>query len=142
MLLQPQEVEVYYVLPAIRRELAYALKRRGRSQAEIAALLGVTGASVSHYLRGHRGAESLCELAALANMAAAHVTDRESMLRETQAILTVLKQNRTICQLHERVSSDIPKGCDVCFGGAAVGSPTGKMDARVTEPVHGTGGRQ
>jgi len=37
--LHPQEVEVFYVLPAVRKEFAAALKARGVAQSRIAAEL-------------------------------------------------------------------------------------------------------
>ncbi len=117
MLLQPQEVEVYYLLPAIRRELSLALKASGKAQHEIAKLLGVTDAAVSQYVSKKRGndAEFPAALSAFVRDAALRITDHASMVREAQAILTRARDTKLICQIHERVSDDIPRGCAVCF---------------------------
>jgi uncharacterized protein len=114
--LQPQEVEVFYILPAIRRELSKALKAQGKSQKDIAKLLGVTEAAVSQYLSAKRANDVHfpAELADKIREAAPRITDYQSMIRETQAILFQAKQGRIICRMHEQVA-DIPKGCDVCF---------------------------
>jgi hypothetical protein len=113
--LQPQEVEVFYLLPAIRRELSTALKGLGKTQKEIAKLLGVTEAAVSQYQSNKRAhAQFPHEMTARIKEAAVRITDRDSMIRETQAILGVAKADRFICKMHEQVA-DVPKGCDVCF---------------------------
>jgi predicted transcriptional regulator len=116
MTLQPQEVEVFYILPAIRRELSIALKAAGRPQKEIAKLLGVTEAAVSQYLSAKRASEVQFpeDIAKAIREAAPRITDPQSMVRETQQILASAKQDRFICKMHERVA-DVPKGCDVCF---------------------------
>ena len=45
----PQEVEVWYVIPSIRRELALAMIEKGRTQKSIAKMLGVTEPAVTQY---------------------------------------------------------------------------------------------
>jgi predicted transcriptional regulator len=114
--LQPQEVEVFYILPAIRRELSAELKRLGKSQKEIAKLLGVTDAAVSQYLSAKRASEVRFpeEIAAQIRAAAPRITDYQSMVAEVQAILVTGKEGRFICRMHEQVAA-VPKGCDVCF---------------------------
>lgn len=113
--LHPQEVEVFYILPAIRRELAAALKQAGKSQKEIAQVLGVTEAAVSQYQKQKRATLALPKkLQDSIKSAAEKITDRESMLRETQRLLREAKDDKFICKLHGQVAS-LPKGCDVCF---------------------------
>jgi hypothetical protein len=114
--IQPQEVEVFYILPAIRRELSLALKEQGKSQREIAKLLGVTEAAVSQYISKKRAADVAfpAELAAEIRATAPRITDRRSMMQETQRILAHAKDRKLTCRMHESVA-DVPKGCDVCF---------------------------
>ncbi|HLE06488.1 MAG TPA: transcriptional regulator, partial [Candidatus Nanoarchaeia archaeon] len=50
----PQELEVFYVIPAIRKELAVKLKANGLSQKKIAGIFGVTEACVSNYFKSKR----------------------------------------------------------------------------------------
>ncbi|MCK5239705.1 MAG: hypothetical protein KAR33_09175, partial [Candidatus Thorarchaeota archaeon] len=47
--LMPQEVEVWYVLPAIRRELARVMITKEIPQKQIAQMLGVTEPAVTQY---------------------------------------------------------------------------------------------
>lgn len=70
--MMPQEVEVWYVLPAIRRELAKAMKKKTISrlnedgemvehkitQKEIARMLGVTEPAITQYLLKKKGRRS------------------------------------------------------------------------------------
>ena len=55
-LIQPQEVEVWYIIPLIRKELALAMKKRKMPQNEIASLLGVTDSAISQYSNNKRAA--------------------------------------------------------------------------------------
>jgi len=57
----PQEVEVWYVIPAIKRELSKSMmKDNGLSQKNVATLLGVTEAAVSQYINSKRANEVEC----------------------------------------------------------------------------------
>ena len=52
----PQEIEVWYIIPAIRREMAQVLvKKHKLRQKQIARILGITEAAVSQYLSKKRG---------------------------------------------------------------------------------------
>jgi hypothetical protein len=114
--LHPQEVEVFYILPAIRRELSMALKELGKSQKEIAKLLGVTDAAVSQYLSAKRGDTAFPEkMRERIKSAAKRITDQKSMIGEIQYIITLARDERYTCTLHEQVTHDIPKGCAVCY---------------------------
>jgi uncharacterized protein len=115
--LHPQEVEVFYILPAIRKELSIVLKAQGRNQKEIAKMLGVTEAAVSQYLNAKRATDVSFphELKEQIRAAAAKITDPTTMITQVQTILATAKQDRFICKMHEQVTNDIPRGCDLCF---------------------------
>ena len=54
----PQEIEVRYILPAIRRELARIfIQEHNLSQKEAANVLGLTEAAISQYLHYKRAKE-------------------------------------------------------------------------------------
>ena len=115
-LLQPQEVEVHYVLPAIRRELALALKAQGLEQREIAHRLFVTEPAVSQYVNNKRGTDiSFTPHATEAIRAAAgRIFDHQSLMREVQALLKVMTEERITCRLHAKLAG-LPQECNVCF---------------------------
>jgi len=59
MRLLPQEIEVWYLIPVLRKELSVSLKKKGLSQKEIADLLGLTPAAVSQYIKEKRGKDNI-----------------------------------------------------------------------------------
>ena len=46
--------------------------------------------------------------------ASKNVVDEPSMVRETQKLLQLVRDERVVCQLHVD-HGDVPKGCNVCF---------------------------
>ncbi len=115
-LLQPQEVEVFYVLPAIRMELAKAMAKNDLGQNEIAKRLGITEAAVSQYKHGKRAktfqlGKKLC--AAIAK-SAHKVVDTQSAVREMQLLLKSAMNDKTTCRVHELLGV-VPANCTLCF---------------------------
>lgn len=115
-LLQPQEIEVFYVIPALRREIATCMKSGGKSQKDIAKLLGVTEPAISQYMTSKRAAllKFNDNLKAEVMTAAKRITGEISLLREMQRLIQLIRRERIVCQVHESLSS-VPKGCNVCF---------------------------
>ena len=90
MKLMPQEIEVWYIIPSIRRELAKSLKGKGLSQKEIALTLGITEPAVSQYLHDKRasGVEFDDKLLELVNKSAEIlIQDPRRVVNEIQLIL-------------------------------------------------------
>lgn len=117
-LVQPQELEVYYILPALRREMAKALKQAGKSQKDIAHLFGVTEPAVSQYIHAKRGADVAFTPEMLKDIgcAASRITDHLTFLKETQQLMRRVRGERVICDVcHHQNGSAIPKGCSTCF---------------------------
>lgn len=116
-LLHPQELEVFYILPALRRELAKALKKLGRSQKAIAGLLGVTEAAVSQYVHQKRatGVDFTKDLQKEISGSALQITDRNSFLRVTQQLIRRIRGNRFICSVCRSQNKGTPKGCSMCY---------------------------
>ena len=117
-LLQPQELEVYYLLPALRSELAKALKLQGKSQKEIAQLFGVSEPAVSQYVHEKRGAdvEFTPELQKTIAESAKRIADNVTFIRETQLLLQKVWKEKFICTVcHDQNGTAIPKNCGVCY---------------------------
>jgi predicted transcriptional regulator len=54
----PQEIEVWYIIPAVRRELAVILGEKYKlKQKKIAELLGISEAAISQYMSKKRASE-------------------------------------------------------------------------------------
>ncbi|HLF54438.1 MAG TPA: helix-turn-helix domain-containing protein [Candidatus Nanoarchaeia archaeon] len=120
-LLQPQEIEVFYVLPALRRELAVCMKSVGKSQKEIAKLLGVTEPAVSQYMSSKRASQLKFndKLKIAINESAGRITSEISLMREMQRLVHLVRSERVICQVHEALGG-APKNCNVCFDSAPI----------------------
>ena len=114
----PQEIEVYYILPALRREISMALKAEGMEQKKIAGLLGVTEASISHYMHNKR-AKSVKFDESMKNKiweSALRIKDVNGMIDETQQLLILILNEKVLCQAcHEFSNRDVPEGCQTCF---------------------------
>ncbi|MAG52368.1 MAG: hypothetical protein CMH62_00225 [Nanoarchaeota archaeon] len=128
-LLQPQEIEVFYIIPALRRQLALDMKINGLSQTQIATLLNIQNATVSQYISNKRGSKIefgeivLVEIKKSSSL----IKDKISYLREMQKLLRIIKDTREICRIHKEIS-DIPEECTPelidCFGGEEDGRDT------------------
>ncbi len=97
-LMMPQEIEVFYILPAIRKEMAMAMKAAGRKQKEIAKLLCVEESTISQYMNDKRAARLKLDekVREEAGKSAGRVNDRAGFIRETQKLLE-LERKRTLC---------------------------------------------
>lgn len=113
LLLHPQEIEVFYILPALRRHLVVFMKERGLKQRDIARLLEINEAAISQYLSGKRGhqidfgGKVLDEI----QHSAQRITNQGTFLMEMQRLLKVIRESKVLCQIHRQFSA-VPSGCD------------------------------
>lgn len=113
-ILQPQEIEVFYLIPALRRAFTIELKKLGKSQKEIASILGVTEASVSQYLSNKRASliQLDIETQTAVQRSASNIQNHFDVIRETQHLLKLMRDSRMICKVHHQLSQ-LPKTCDI-----------------------------
>lgn len=112
---QPQEIEVWYVLPAIRRELVVALKEKGLNQKEIAVLLQVTEPAVSQYISAKRAKDIFDDdVKKFVHAAAAKIVDAETAYVEIQRISEFIRKTKALCKVHMDVEKGL-SGCDLCY---------------------------
>jgi len=116
-MIYPQEIEVWYILPAIRRELAKSLLNKGLTQREIALKLGITESAVSQYLKQKRASEINFEDPILnsINNAAKRIINQGNVMKEIEKINNLMRRNKFICKIHHKYDSSLPKNCDVCI---------------------------
>ena len=118
----PQEIEVRYILPAIRRELARIFIQEYKlSQKETASILGLTEAAVSQYQHSKRAKEVVFSEKVIdeIRVSAKRILADKSMHRQTLMAemfrvsnLTNVKQ--ILCDLHRSQSKDLGN-CNICF---------------------------
>ena len=119
-LLFPQEIEVWYVLPAIRKAFAIGLISAGLSQKKVAKLMGVTEAAISQYKTHKRAHE------ASINDEITHEVKKsiptiiktpELLFQEMMRVNNFIKSSGLFCKIH-RSKSPTPEGCEkVCAYG-------------------------
>jgi predicted transcriptional regulator len=112
----PQEIEVWYVMPAIRKAVAAALVKLGNTQKEVATLLNITPAAVSQYLKKKRAKDIVLpdDVKDFVDIAAGKIHDKKSAFRQVQVISRYVKESKAICRIHEGIEGNID-GCDVCY---------------------------
>lgn len=119
----PQDIEVRYILPAIRRELARILIQEHKlSQKEAARILGLTEAAVSQYRHSKRAKEAVFsdkvvgEIKASADKILAEKDNKQSLVAEMYRISSLAMVRRVLCSIHRSQSKDLGN-CNVCFRG-------------------------
>lgn len=115
--LHPQEVEVFYLLPALRKEIAINLKAQKLSQKDIAVILGVTEGAVSQYFSEKRASEIKLtrEIKQQVQAISKSIRTKDQFVFETQQLLNHMLESKATCQFHKQVNSDVPANCDMCF---------------------------
>lgn len=114
---QPQEIEVWYVLPAIRRELCICLKNEGLPQKKIAKLLNITDSAVSQYTRSKRAkmVKFNNKLKNKIKQAAKNIKKEGACsTKEMQKICSLIKKTGVLCTIHKRVEK-VSCNCEVCM---------------------------
>ncbi|MBI4095465.1 MAG: helix-turn-helix domain-containing protein [DPANN group archaeon] len=113
----PQEVEVWYILPAIRSALCKELASK-LSQKDIAKLLGITEPAVSQYIKGKRGSkikfneQTKADIKKIAEkLAAKEIHPLGALNYLSKKIL----MTNVMCQVHMQLDKETPDNCRVCF---------------------------
>ncbi|MFH1409719.1 MAG: transcriptional regulator [Nanoarchaeota archaeon] len=114
----PQEIEVWYVIPALRRELARTfIEDHHLSQKEASKILGITESAISQYLKAKRGKElkfNKDELDHIKLTAKKMISDRENLLKYMYALLKELRGSKSVCALHHKFDKTLSCDCTIC----------------------------
>src|SRR3989344_6957978 len=117
----PQEIEVRYILPAIRRELARIfIQDHKLSQKDAAKLLGLTEAAVSQYQHSKRAkevvfnSEIVSEIKKSAEKILTEKANKQRLIAEMYRISTLANVKQILCDLHRSQSKELGS-CNICF---------------------------
>lgn len=113
----PQEIEVWYVLPALRKAIAEELLRLGLKQTEIAKKLDVTEAAISHYIKSKRAAELKFsgDVKLKISQAAKRIANSQAdLMEELQKLCSTVKNQGLLCRVHKKHSKSDLKSCRIC----------------------------
>ena len=133
----PQEVEVWYVIPSIRRELALEMIEKGRTQKSIAKMLGVTEPAVTQYKlsKGKDSSRSRGDRVDIPkkfqpeiDKSADAILDSwdkngeapktfETMTREVNRIIKLLRDAGILCEVHREHCAGVHPDCRACKDG-------------------------
>jgi len=113
ILLHPQEIEVYYIIPTIRHYLAAFMKEQGLKQKEIAKILNIKESTVSQYLSNKRGSKFKFskEIEDSIKESASKIRNNFSLITETQRTLKLIRESHELCKIHKQLSP-VPRTCD------------------------------
>ena len=115
-LVQPQEVIVWYVLPAIRRKITRRLiYEHSLPQKEIAKRFGLTEPAISQYKKGVRGdVEFDPKIMEVINESARKIAEDEaSAPREVQRVLKFIEKSGFLCNFHKKYGV-VHDECQMC----------------------------
>ena len=116
----PQEIEVWYIIPALRREFTKSMIEMGLTQKQVAKKMGITEAAVSQYLSSKRAKEVVFSNAVLDEIrkSAKKITeDKSTIVPEMMRLTKLTGVMQVMCGLHKKRDANLPKGCDICFEG-------------------------
>ena len=127
----PQEIEVRYILPSIRRELARIfIQGHKLSQKEAANLLGLTEAAISQYKHSKRAKEVVFsdnvinEIKVSADRILADKLNKQRVIAEMYRISNLTKVRQILCDIHRSQSKDL-ENCSICFDEGLISVKTG-----------------
>ena len=117
----PQEIEVRYILPAIRRELARIfIQDHKLSQKEAANILGLTEAAISQYQHSKRAKEVVFSDAVVTEIRnstekiLAEKNNKQRVIAEMYRISNLTKVRQILCDIHRAQSKEL-ESCNICF---------------------------
>ena len=115
--LSRQEVEVWYILPAIRKEIALSMKKQGLDQKTIASIFKVSPPAISQYFNNKRGQKVKFgkEFQKHIEKAAKKIVEKPNcVIAETQKLLNLLLEERSTCK-HCKEYGGANDDCRVCI---------------------------
>ena len=116
MYLLPQEIEVWYIIPAVRKELATNLTKVHKLSYEKAGrILGISKAAVSQYLSNKRANKiklSNDVKNEIAKSAETMSQNPKTAIFEMQRILKYMKENHCSCDVCKQYNKDVLGYCN------------------------------
>lgn len=114
-LLHPQEIETFFIIPALRKEIAVRLKGMGLEQKKIAKILIITEAAVSNYIKSKRANMIHFEkdVEKKIDEACERLKKDGNIVKEIQILLKYIERKGYRCKIHKKYGTTI-KDCKEC----------------------------
>jgi len=113
----PQELEVWYVIPALRKAFAELMHKKGLKQKEIAKKLELGKSAVSQYLKSQRGTELKFDKQMFKKIEESVdkiLKNKSTVREEIMELCDVIRKEGLLCCFHKSKDKDIKK-CEVCL---------------------------
>ena len=119
MYLLPQEIEVWYIIPKIRKELAILLVKEYELSYEKAGdILGISKAAVSQYLSNKRANKIKIskDIEKEIKISAQKIMEKKSNgLMEIERIIQLMKNSKCACDVCKQYNKEVLKYCNCEF---------------------------
>ena len=117
MKIMPQEMEVWYLIPALRRELTEIfISDFNLSQREVSKILGITESAISQYLKSKRGNELKFNREEIDEIkkTAQDIIENGNANENLYKVCVKLRACDSLCKLHRKHDCSIAGDCDLC----------------------------
>ena len=119
MYLLPQEIEVWYIIPKIRKELASVfVKEYELSYEKAGDILGISKAAVSQYLSNKRANKIKIskDIEKEIKISAKKIIEKKSNgLMEIERIIQLMKNTKCACDVCKQYNKEVLKYCNCEF---------------------------
>jgi predicted transcriptional regulator len=112
----PQEVEVWFIMPALRKHFVNGFKKNNVKQKDIANRMNLTQAAVSQYTKNKRGNNVSFDekIVRKINDSCKYIITQNDFRMRFQKILKEIKKSKTMCNVcHDHIDTDIK--CNICY---------------------------
>lgn len=112
----PQEIQVWYILPALRKKYALSLKSKGLKQKQIAKLMHVTESAISQYIKNKRANIILSKkIDNTIEKSVKTILEKKSDFKiELQKTLKIINKEKIICNIC-KTHTKADENCNVCY---------------------------
>lgn len=111
----PQEIEVWYIIPAIRKEMSICFSKEHKiSYDNIALMMGLTKAAISQYISGKRVEKIKIHPKALEEVKVSCkrvVSNKSIVIKEISRILEIIKRKKLHCEMCGKMIEGVLHDC-------------------------------
>lgn len=115
----PQEIEVWYIIPALRREICKSMvEEHMLTQKEVAKHVHLTEAAVSQYLSSKRAKDIVFSkpvLEEIKKSAGKIIKDKKPIVSEMMRLCELADVKHVMCNIHKKQDAKLPNGCEICL---------------------------
>ncbi len=111
----PQEIEVWYIIPAIRREIAVCLSKDYKiSYEKIGNMLGISKSAISQYIKKKRAAKIKLHEKAMQEIKKSCRTIAKNnigAIKEIKRVLSIIRKEKLHCEVCGKIIGDELHDC-------------------------------